>query len=105
MQLLKHFDDIPIHQLHKADGYQVRDLDQEEQQRARSKSPGDVEQAHNLDLKDQVFHKNWKIRSNAFKEITKLMATYQPAEKEDSHLDQMYGDNNNPFDVYGTLID
>lgn len=33
------------------------------------------------------------------------MATYQPAEKEDSHLDHMYGDNNNPFDVYGPIID
>lgn len=24
------FDDIPIHQLHKADGYQIRNLDEEE---------------------------------------------------------------------------
>lgn len=53
MQLLKHFDDIPIHQLHKADGYQVRNLEYEDEQRARSKSPGEVEQAStNIDLKD-----------------------------------------------------
>lgn len=25
------FDDIPIHQLHKADGYQIRNIDDEEQ--------------------------------------------------------------------------
>jgi hypothetical protein len=79
MQLLKHFDDIPIHQLHKADGYQVRNLDEEEQERDRSKSPGIDEKDIGMNLKDKCFHKNWKIRSNAFKEITRLMATYEPA--------------------------
>jgi hypothetical protein len=29
--LLAQFDDIPIHQLHKADGYQLRNIDDDEQ--------------------------------------------------------------------------
>ena len=34
------------------------------------------------------------------------MLTYQPAEREHATKeDLMYGDNDNPFDVYGPLID
>ena len=99
MQLLANFDDIPIHQLHKADGYQVRNLAEEER----------MNQGHSaLDDTDtkKMSLKNWKVRSTAFKEITQLMMDYNPAERENATKeDLMYGDLENPFDNYGIIID
>ena len=34
------FDDIPIHQLHKADGYQIRNIDDESEDGARLNADG-----------------------------------------------------------------
>lgn len=66
----------------------------------------EADDAEGLNLKDRCFHKNWKVRSTAFKDINRLMLTYQPAEREHATKeDLMYGDNDNPFDVYGPLID
>lgn len=72
--LMANFDDIPIHQLHKADGYQIRNIDDEEQPLAtEGREPGfdatNEEEIKNLSLKDQVFHAKWKVRMNAFKLI------------------------------------
>lgn len=85
----------------------MRNLGEEEQAPPRSKSPmEEADDAEGLNLKDRCFHKNWKVRSTAFKDINRLMLTYQPAEREHATKeDLMYGDNDNPFDVYGPLID
>ena len=60
----------------------------------------------NMSLKDQCFDKNWKVRSRAFKEINQLMLDYNPAERENqTKEDLLYGEFDNPFDTYGTIID
>ena len=95
------FDDIPIHQLHKADGYQIRNIDDEEQPGADGGNfgvDGYEDELKNMSLKDQVFHSNWKIRLNAFKRINRLFATYDWNQKETQKEDEMYGDPENPFD-------
>lgn len=56
-----------------------------------------------MSLKDQCFHAKWKVRQQAFKEISRLFMTYTP-EKEIQKEDEMYGDPDNPFDQYGPLI-
>mgnify|MGYP007004517164 CR=1 FL=1 len=54
--LLAQFDDIPIHQLHKADGYQLINIDDDEQTQVTGRpSINDVEQnneAQDLSLKE-----------------------------------------------------
>ena len=51
-QLMAHFDDIPIHQLHKADGYQIRNIDDSGVKRLGNDEASDNEEAPNLSLKD-----------------------------------------------------
>ena len=69
-------------------------------------APQQTPEPSNLSLKDQVFSKNWKVRSTAFKEINNLMVNYNPAHRENATKeDLMYGDLESPFDSYGILID
>ena len=102
--LLAQFDDIPIHQLHKADGYQLINIDDDEQTQVTGRpSINDVEQnneAQDLSLKEQCFHAKWKVRHTAFKEINRLFTSYKPL-KQLQKEDEMYGDPENPFDQYG----
>ena len=81
--LLAQFDDIPIHQLHKADGYQLRNIDDDEQPQVSGRpsiheAPDQTNEAQDLSLKDQCFHSKWKVRQQAFKEINRLFMTYKP---------------------------
>ena len=49
MALLAQFDDIPIHQLHKADGYQIRNLGDDEQPQTTGRpSINDVQQTNEV---------------------------------------------------------
>jgi len=106
---LAHFDDIPIHQLHKADGYQIRNIDDSEIKQDRRDNRGgnesDGDEIANMSLKDQVFHPTWKIRSSAFKKINQLFLTYDHESKEIKKEDEMYGDPENPFDTYGPILE
>lgn len=110
------FDDIPIHQLHKADGYQIRNIDDESEdgRRSRPGQPNDHvegpdrgqqdDELKNISLKDQAFHAKWKVRLNAFKEINQLFVDYQGPNRALQKEDEMYGDPDNPFELYGPII-
>ena len=107
---MANFDDIPIHQLHKADGYQIRNIDDEEQPSTTDRrEPGfdatTEEELNNLSLKDQVFHSKWKVRMNAFKLINQQLLDWDDGAKELQKEDEMYGDPENPFDVYGPILE
>ena len=87
--MLANFDDIPIHQLHKADGYQIRNIDDDDSTRGTAQQPVSnpypndgfdktaEEDLGNLSLRDQVFHSKWKIRMNAFKQINQEFVNYR----------------------------
>lgn len=100
------FDDIPIHQLHKADGYQLRNIDDEEQSQGGigfGEGEGE-EDLKNVSLKDRVFSPKWKIRMAAFKAINQLFLDFDQ-NKERKKEDEMYGDPENPFDTYGPILE
>lgn len=108
--LMANFDDIPIHQLHKADGYQIRNIDDEEQPSTTDRREAGFdataeEDLKNLSLKDQVFHSKWKVRMNAFKLINQQLLDWDDGAKEIQKEDEMYGDPENPFDVYGPILE
>ena len=91
--LLANFDDIPIHQLHKADGYQLRNIDDEDPAGDDGRPSVGISNYNsnfdgtneNLDqmtknLTEQVFDSKWKVRWRAFQEINQLFLTYKPKE-------------------------
>jgi hypothetical protein len=110
--------------LHKAEGYQIRNIDDNESEggangNGRPSIPGsnpypgesgfdktneDLGEM-NMSLIDQVFDAKWKVRWNAFKKINHLFVSYQPPSKERMREDEMYGDPENPFDQYGNVIE
>ena len=104
--LMAQFDDIPIHQLHKADGYQLRNIDDEEQsQGGTGFGEGEGEEdLKNVSLKDRVFNPKWKIRLAAFKAINQHFLDFDQ-NKERKKEDEMYGDPENPFDTYGPILE
>ena len=62
------------------------------------------DESASLSLKDQVFHAKWKVRMLAFKKINQLFMSYKqskPIVKEDL----LYGDPENPFDTYGSVLE
>jgi hypothetical protein len=102
-QLLAHFDDIPIHQLHKADGYQIRNI--EEEYPAPKMGSSLPEDASSLPLRDQAFHSQWKVRMQAYKGIAQEFLQFQAGARQRSREEEMYGDPESPFSVYAPLME
>ena len=111
------FDDIPIHELHKADGYQERNIDDDDATGGIVQHPNKnpygnegfdktaEEDLQNLSLKDQTFHPKWKVRMNAFKKINQEFVNYKGPSRNLQKEDEMYGDPENPFDMYGPILE
>lgn len=95
------FDDIPIHQLHKADGYQIRNIDDSA---IKHDHEDEDDNFGDISLKDRCFHEKWKVRQQAYNEINKLFNTYQ-FKNELSKEEEVYGQFDNPFETYGPLIE
>ena len=62
---MAHFDDIPIAQIHKAEGYFTRKIDDSEIKGGEA-SDDEIE---GQNLKDMVVSAKWKTRMIAFKKI------------------------------------
>lgn len=97
------FDDIPIHQLHKADGYQIRNIDDSEI-KDKVELVDDDEELKDISLKDQCFHAKWKVRQNAYSQINQEFKQFEHPD-EVTKEDLMYGGIDNPFDLYGPIIE
>lgn len=57
-----------------------------------------------MSLKDQCFHAKWKVRQNAYSQINQEFKNFNHPD-EISKEDIMYGGIDNPFDMYGPLIE
>jgi hypothetical protein len=72
--LMANFDDIPIHQLHKADGY-YQGQNIAEMGAGVDEGEDNLQESTllpaNTSLKDQVFDQRWKVRLNAFQAINR----------------------------------
>ena len=82
---MQHFDEIPINQIKKMDGYQTgpqmyadgaskrapeNDVFSETQE--NNGGGGHLtDEGEDLTMEDRVFHQKWKVRVEAFKEINK----------------------------------
>ena len=52
-----------------------------------------------------MFHAKWKVRMNAFKLINKELIEWKDEDRDVAKEAEMYGDPENPFDVYGPILE